>query len=319
MNYFKIFFKPMTVITMVSFALFTLASCSDDDDEMPDPEGPASITAIVVDNPDFSMLKTAVVKAGLTETLDGEGTFTVFAPDNDAFMAAGLSGSDIESLSPETLKSILLYHTLGSKVNAADVPAGPNASVETLNGNSIYVTSNSDGVFVNGIMVKQADVEASNGVIHVISNVFMPPVGNIVETAQANEDLSFLVAAVVRASEGGTNVAALLSGTDAYTVFAPTNQAFQDAGFQTVQDIQNANPDDLTAILTYHVVEGRAFSSDLTDDQQVMMLNAENTTINLDGAPTIMGAGNTESSNIVKTNIVATNGVVHVIDRVLLP
>lgn len=319
MSYLKSHLKPLTLILMVGLVLFSLASCSNDDNEMPNPEQPKSITDIVSQNPDFSILKAAVVKAGLAETLDGEGTFTVFAPDNDAFMAAGLSSSDIESLSSGALKGILLYHTLGTKVKAADVPAGPNAPVKTLNGDSIYLTKNNQGVFVNGIKVKQADVKASNGVIHVISNVLMPPAGNIVETAQANDNLSFLVAAVVRASEGNTNVAQVLSSDGPFTVFAPTNQAFMDAGFPDIASIQAADPNTLASILTYHVVEGRVFSSDLSDNQQVMMLNGENTTINLDGGPTIKGVGNADSSNIVKTNIVTANGVIHVIDKVLLP
>ncbi len=312
--------KPLSMIMMLCIGLVLFTSCSsDDDNDAPPPEKDSSIAEIVSSNPDFSILKDAVVKAGLAETLDDEGHFTVFAPDNDAFEAAGLGSSDLNDLSAEVLKNILLYHTLDSKVKASDVPAGPNAAVETMNEDSVYLTSNDQGVFVNGIMVKQADIEASNGVIHVVSNVLMPPSGNIVETAQVNDDLSFLVAAVVRASEGDTDVATLLSSDGPFTVFAPTNQAFMDAGFESISDIQNANPDDLAAILTYHVVDGRVFSSDLMDDQEVPMLNEETTTIGLDETPTIKGMNNDESSNIVMANIVTTNGVVHVIDRVLLP
>lgn len=320
MNYLIKSLKPLTVMMLVSLALFTFTSCSSDDDNMIDPpESEATITDIVAENPNFSMLKTAVVRTGLDETLASDGEFTVFAPDNDAFGAAGLSMEDIENLPVEVLKDILLYHTLTSMVSAADVPAGPNAAVETANGNSVYLTNNDQGVFVNGIMVNQADIEASNGVIHAIGNVLMPPVGNIVETAQANDDLSFLVAAVLRASEGETNVAAVLSGDDPLTVFAPTNEAFQAAGFETIADIESADPDDLAAILTYHVTAGWVFSSDLMDGQEAPMLNGETTTIGLSGMPTVMGMSNEEASNIVMTNIVTTNGVVHVIDRVLLP
>lgn len=311
--------KFLALMVIAGFAIFSFSSCSDDDDGMPNPPQTMTIADIVAGNANFSMLKTALERTGLDEVLQGDGKFTVFAPDNDAFGAAGLSNDDLENLPVDTLKDILLYHTITSEVKAADVPAGPNAGVEAANGDMVYLTNNSQGVFVNGIQVNQADIEASNGVIHVIGNVLIPPVGNIVETAQANEALSYLVAAVLRASEGQTNVAALLSGTDVLTVFAPTNAAFQAAGFATIADINNADPDDLTAILTYHVTNGRIFSSDLMDGQEVPMLNGGNTMIGLGGGASIKGVSNAEASKIIIFNILATNGVVHVIDRVLLP
>lgn len=317
MNHLKKTTKLLTLILMVNFAFFSLISCSDDD-KLPDVEQ-LSITEIVSNNPKFSILKAAVIRAGLAETLDGNGSFTVFAPDNDAFAAAGLSASDIDNLSPATLQSILLYHTLGTKVNAANVPAGPNAAVETLNENPIYLTINNQGVFINGVLVKQTDIEANNGVIHVISNVLMPPAGNIVETAQANENLSFLVAAVLRASEGSTNVAEVLSSEGPFTVFAPTNQAFIDAGFTDIASIQAADPDTLTSILTYHVIGTRAFSSDLVDGAILTTLNGGTIEVGLNNGATVLGNSNTNPSNIIAVNILTTNGVVHLIDSVLLP
>lgn len=318
MNYSKKTLKHLTKIVMVSLVVFSFTSCSNDDNTS-NPSETSTITDIVINNPNFSMLKTAVVNAGLAETLAGNGPFTVFAPDNDAFAAAGISSSDLESLSTEALSDILLYHTLGSKVEAANVPAGPNAPVETVNGSSIYLTSNNMGVFVNGIMVKQANVEASNGVIHVISKLLIPPAGNIVETAQANENLSFLVAAVLRASEGDTNVAQVLSSDGPFTVFAPTNQAFVDAGFPDIASIQTADPNTLAAILTYHVIATRAFSSDLVNGANLTTLNGGTVEIGLGNTATIKGNSNTNPSNIIAVNIVATNGAVHVIDQVLLP
>lgn len=318
MNYSKRVLNLLAKTLMVSLTLFAFASCSDDDNTIVPAEN-ATITDVVVNNPNFSMLKTAVIKAGLSETLAGNGSFTVFAPDNDAFAASGISASDIENLSAETLKDILLYHTLASKVEASNVPAGPNTAFETVGGKSIYLTKNSAGVFVNGEKVKQADVKASNGVIHIITKVLMPPTGNLVATAQANENLSFLVAAVVRASEGTTNVAEVLSSAAPFTVFAPTNQAFINAGFPSVASIQAADPDVLASILTYHAVAARAFSSDLVNGAALPTLNGANITVGVGSTATVKGEGNNSPSNIVAVNIVATNGVVHVIDQVLLP
>ncbi len=278
-----------------------------------------TITGVVTTNQSFSLLASAVQKAGLAQTLNGTGPFTVFAPNNDAFQASGITSTTINALSADQLKAILLYHTLTSKVPAANVPVGPNAAVATAGGDSIYLTKNSNGVFVNGVKVVQADVAASNGVIHAIGNVLMPPVGNLVATAQSDTSFTYLVAAVLRASQGSTNVAAVLSGTGPFTVFAPTNQAFRNAGFPTIASIQAADPNTLATILTYHVVAGRVFSSDLTNGAMPATLNGEMVTINLSNGATVKGKGNSSASNISKTNIVATNGVVHVIDQVLLP
>lgn len=269
----------------------------------------------------FTYLAAALAHTGLTSTLSTlSSSYTLFAPTDDAFKAAGfLTIQDVMKAPKEVLTPILLYHVLGAKVLASQVPAGPNAAVKTLNGADAYVTSNSKGVFINGNSVIAADVNAANGVIHVIDNILIPPVGNIVATAVANPNFSYLVAAVLRASQGSTNVAQLLSSNGPFTVFAPVNKAFIDAGFKTIADITNANPDDLTPILAYHVISGRVFSSDLSDNMNVPMLAGGNTTITLAGGPKIKGNGNANAINIVKTDVVATNGVIHVIDGVLLP
>jgi len=280
---------------------------------------PSTITDQVSAGANFTLLKSAVVKAGLATTLSSAGPYTVFAPTDAAFAASGVTSDVIASLSADQLKAILLYHTLGSKVLAASVPAGPNAKVVTAGGDSIFVTNNVSGVFVNGIKVTQADILASNGVIHTIGKVLLPPVGNIVQVASSDTTFSFLVAAVVRASTGSTNVAAVLSSGGIFTVFTPTNNAFRAAGFATIDAINAADPATLTTILTYHVIPGRVFSSDLTEGAQPVTVNGGKVTISLSSGATVKGNSNTTASNIVAANIMASNGVVHVIDQVLLP
>ncbi|WP_294185042.1 fasciclin domain-containing protein [uncultured Sphingobacterium sp.] len=301
---------------LMVFSMITV-SCSKDDDKQMETTG--TISAMVSMNKDYSILASAVTKAGLGETLSSTGPFTVFAPNNAAFESSGMTSADISSMSAESLKSVLLYHTLSAKVVASSVPAGPNAEVKTANGSNVYVTKNSKGVFVNGWAVTSPDMMATNGVIHGISHVLMPATKNIVALATANSDLSFLVAAVLRASQGTTNVAQLLSGSGPYTVFAPTNQAFINAGFTTIASINQADPAALTKILTYHVLSARAFSSDLSDGQMLSTLNGEKVTVKLSGKAMLKGKSNTSESTITGVNMLATNGVVHVIDQVLLP
>lgn len=282
-----------------------------------------TITDVVSNNTSYSVLKEAVVKANLATTLSGTGPFTVFAPDNTAFTASGITSSTVSTLSPAQLSDLLLYHTIGSKILAASVPAGPNAKVVTAGGDSVFVTKNASGVFVNGISVAQADIAADNGVIHRLTKALNKPSGNIVATAQTpGSGLDSLVKAIVRANNAPGGDPTLIStlSTVTITVFAPTNAAFtQLLSALSLTDINQIPVATLLAVLRYHVVGGRAFSSDLVNGP-LTMLAGGNTTISLTAGATIKGNGNgVNASNIIATNIMARNGVVHVIDRVLLP
>jgi len=301
--------------------LIFLSSC-DKDETTP---ATNTITDVVVSGSNFTTLESAVIKANLQATLSGAGPFTVFAPDDAAFAASGITTAVLNSLTAPQVQNILLYHTIGSKILAANVPAGPNAKVITASGDSVFVTKNATGVYVNGIKVNTADISADNGVIHTIGKVLIPAAGNIVETAVASR-LDSLVKAVTRATTapGGDPTLASTLSSARLTVFAPTNAAFTQLlsalSLSKIDDIPVAT---LLAVLRYHVVGGRAFSSDLSNGN-LAMLAGGNTVINLTngtaGGPTITGNGNgTNKSNIISTNIVCRNGVVHLIDRVLLP
>jgi uncharacterized surface protein with fasciclin (FAS1) repeats len=301
-------------------ATILFSSCKKDDDPTP---ATNNITDVVSNTASYSVLKEAVVKANLAATLSGTGPFTVFAPDNAAFASAGITSATVTSLTATQLSDLLLYHTIGSKILAADVPAGPNAKVVTAGGDSVFVTKNAAGVFVNGIAVAQADIAADNGVIHRLSKALNKPSANIVATAQAaGSGLDSLVKAIVRANNatgGDANLINTLS-TATITVFAPSNAAFtQLLGALGLTDINQIPVSTLLPVLKYHVRNGRAFSSDLANGP-LTMLAGGNTVISITPVATIKGNGNgANASNIVATNIMARNGVVHVIDRVLLP
>ena len=309
----RFFLFPLT------FALI-IAGCKKEEDVTP------NIATLVTTSSEFSLLSTAVGKAGLAVTLSGTGPFTVFAPNNDAFAAAGLSSTAVAGLSASDAQKILLYHTISGKILSTDVPAGPNAKVVTVGGDSVFVTRNTSGVFINGIKVTQADIPVSNGVIHKLTTgVLIPPVGNIVNTAVLAKLDSLVKAVTVAATAPGgdpTLPSTLSSGT--LTVFAPTNAAFSALlTALNLKDINQIPVSTLLAVLRYHVVAGRKFSSDLTNGNLTMLAGGA-ATINLTngtgGGPTITGSGNGgNKSNIIAANVMCTNGVVHLIDRVLLP
>ncbi len=312
----KNYFKRIGAMTLATALFISFTGCEDDD---PAPLQQDDIVAIVVNNPDFSYLEAAVLRAGLADTLKTQG-LTVFAPTNAAFVAAGFpTEAAITAADVNVLKAVLRYHVLTSIVKAADVPAGPNAEVTTYGGGKIFATRNASGVFINGIKVDQADLSAKNGVIHVINKVLLPPAANIAGVAIANPNFARLVQALTK-----TGLVPAVNGADVRTVFAPTNAAFVTAGFDSTA-IANADAATVTAlsdVLKFHVLNGRAFSSDITNGgTAATLLTGKSITFAINGASiTAKGAGNgTNSALISPANIMATNGVIHVIDRVLLP
>jgi uncharacterized surface protein with fasciclin (FAS1) repeats len=305
--------------SFISIFLFSIlvVSCKKDKDI---PEVKLStLKAEIASRSDLSLMDLSVQKSGLTSKLDSTaGSFTLLAPTNEAFAASKIDAALINSLSSDQLKELVLYHIIDTKFISSELPDGPNAKVTTASGDSVFVTKNASGVYINGIKVQTANIVASNGVLHTISKVLVSPVGNLVEAVLADTTLTYLAAAVVRASQGSVNVAALLSSGGVFTVFAPTNQAFRDAGFASIDGINAADPNVLAAILTYHVLAGRVFSSDLTEGAQPTTLAGGTVTISLVNGATVKGSGNASTSNIIGTNLMGSNGVIHLIDRVLL-
>ena len=254
---------------------------------------------------DFGTLVAAVKAAGLAETLSGAGPFTVFAPTDAAF--AKLPTGTVEALlaNPEKLKSILLFHVVSGSVMAKDVTGLKTAP--TVFGQDLAVDA-SDGVKINGATVTAADIACSNGVIHVIDTVLLPK--NVVEIAAGNEDFTTLVAAVTAAG-----LAETLSGDGPFTIFAPTNEAFAKLPAGTVEDLlKPENKAKLAAILTYHVVPGKVMAADVAGLSKATTVQGGDVSIKSKrDTVTINGA------KVTATDIVGSNGVIHVIDTVILP
>ena len=296
----------MTVAAMA--AVITLTAC-EKDEEMKSISD-MTVAEYAISDANFSILVEALSKAELVDVLNGTGNFTVFAPTNSAFTAlfSELGVTGIKDLSKETLTPILLYHVLGTEVKSSMIISGYVSTLSKSGDNplSLSVTAGM-GVMLNGnTNVVTADVDVVNGVIHAIDKVLLPP--TVVDIAIDNSAFSILVQAVVKADLAGT-----LSGTGPFTVFAPTNAAFEalftELGVSGVADLTAAQ---LTPILTYHVVSGNVLSTQLQAGA-VPTLNG-NIQIALAPSPTING-----SSNIIITDVQGTNGVVHAIDKVLLP
>jgi transforming growth factor-beta-induced protein len=321
----------LSVLLVLAFALAACAPAATpaptampQPTSMPDPTAtPAPALSDIVDTAvadgRFTTLVAAVQAAGLVDTLKGEGPFTVFAPTDEAF-AKLPAGTLDELLKPENkqkLTDILLYHVVSGKVMASDVAGMTSAS--TVLGKDITIKADMGNVYINDAKVILTDIETSNGVIHVIDSVLLPPADeaaamdkkDIVDTAVADGRFTTLVAAVQAAGLVDT-----LKGEGPFTVFAPTDDAFAKLPAGTLDELlKPENKQKLTDILLYHVVSGKVMAADV---------------VGLTSAPTVLGKDIkvtvkdgkvylNDTVQVIITDVEASNGVIHVIDAVLLP
>ena len=309
-------------------ALIALVGCGSDSDDLPTPPTPpapppapepTTVVDVAVADGNFTTLVAALQATGLDATLDdADSTFTVFAPTDDAFALLGQDTIDALLADTDTLSGILTYHVLAGEVDAAAATAAVGTTVETVNGASVGISSLNGSLFVNQATVTATDIQTDNGIIHVIDAVLTPPTprgeptANIVETAVAAGSFTTLVAAV----EAAGLVDTLSDESASFTVFAPTDDAFAMLGQETI-DTLLANTDVLSDILLQHVVGAEVNSiaaytlvgNDAETASGAMIpisFNPDTDTLTFGGA------------NIVTTDIYTTNGVIHVIDMVVV-
>lgn len=307
MKKFKLLFLSLLLISTIA-----LVACSDDDDN----NQPINSTIVDVakSNPNFSSLVKALSITGLDKALENKtASFTVFAPTNQAFadLLTELKLSSLNDVPKETLSGILLYHVLGESKMAGSITTG---YFKTLSAGPMDKTTLSLYIDMGTTMINKrakiadTDLKAANGVVHVINKVLLPQ--KIVDIAVTNPTFSILVAALTKA-----DLVTTLNGKGPFTVFAPTDDAFK-ALFKTlkVSGIADLSKDALTPILLAHVVSGNVTSGQLTNGDVQTLNSAKKVKINTTGGVTIDG-----NIKVVLANVQGSNGVVHVIDKVIVP
>jgi transforming growth factor-beta-induced protein len=284
----------------------------------------------------FNTLATALTAAGLVDTLKGTGPFTVFAPTDAAFakLPAGTLDALLKPENKAALTRVLTYHVVAGKVKAKDVLKLDGKTVKMVSGDTVKVSIKGTKVMVNDSNVTAVDVAASNGVIHVLDAVLLPPdlkladtkatttlpqtttpvasTKDIVDTAVGAGTFKTLAAAL-----GAAGLVDTLKGAGPFTVFAPTDDAFKKLPAGTVETLlKPENKDKLKALLTYHVVSGKVLAADVLklDGKMVKTVNGAEIMISVKGGKVFLN-----DSQVTTTDIQASNGVIHVIDTVLMP
>ncbi len=311
----KLFVLPVLLVALLAAGVFAPVAAAE-----------PTIVEIAASSDDFSTLVAAVQAAGLVDVLNGPGPFTVFAPTDAAFAkllsGLGISAEDLLA-NQELLTNVLLYHVVPGELYAADVLE--QGVLTMANKHYAWARVMGGAATINEAHIVATDIKASNGVIHVIDTVILPPAweynsfaadpsqieANIVEIALQNEGWSTLVAAVQAAGLVET-----LSGPGPFTVFAPTNEAFSELLGElglTAEELL-ANEPLLTSVLLYHVVPGRVFADDALAEGTLTMADGNTATVSTRGGEVYING-----AKILRANINTSNGVLYVIDEVILP
>ena len=262
----------------------------------------------------FKTLASLLTTAGLADTLSTGGPYTVFAPTDAAFAKVPKATLKALAADPAKLKAVLLYHVVPGAVTAGDVVK--LTSAKTLEGESVAIKVTGGSVFIDGAKVVTPDVTASNGVIHIIDSVLIPrslqttaaPTKNIVQTAVAAGQFKTLVSLVKKAG-----LAATLSGKGPFTVFAPTDAAFAKVPKATLAALAKDKMK-LRDVLLYHVVKGEVTASQVVKLRSAKTLEGKSLSIRVSGKSVLVGG-----AKVTTADVMATNGVIHVISKVLLP
>ncbi|MBP1838210.1 fasciclin domain-containing protein [Formosa algae] len=336
--------KTTLKYVLAFFSLVLIVASCDSDDDGVEMTADQNIVEIAQETSELSNLVAALTLAdsgtdsNLIATLSGDGPFTVFAPTNQAFVDLLAQLDDYNSLSDfdtdegkAMLTTILQYHVVaGAAVSSSALT--DNQEITTVQGETVMIDL-TDGVYIEdatevSAMVTTADIEASNGIIHIIDKILLPQeiidminAETLVELVSGNEDLSILEAAVIKADLVDT-----LNSDGPFTVFAPTNDAFVallDALGDDYNSLDDFDTDEemalLKNILLYHVIPSEIYAADLTETSVETAYTGNNLSVVASGSSFVIQDATGENANILAADVMASNGVAHVIDRVLLP
>ena len=324
---------PGRLLVLVLWLLVAL-SCKKNDDTVASPQ---TIPDRILEGSQFNVLRAAIAYAGVSDALK-DGNLTLFAPTDSAFQASGLGTiATILAMPKEQVRAILMYHVIYGVVRSTDPNIRPNATVnvQTANGKSVNIIGPAAGLFddihISNATVTKPDQVVANGIIHTIDRVLLPPAGSPLAVLQSNPDLSLFVAALNRVSSTRPDLVKALNGggttnTSTVVLFAPTNAAFQAAGYSDVTAINSADVQTLAHLLAYHFLDGGVayswYIKAVSTGSGSKWATVEGTQLNMftsNDSFTVKGQKNATPAGVKQADISATNGIIHIIDKVLQP
>ena len=315
----KIFnYKSFRLGVIALSALVIFAGCDKDDDPVGPVLGTETLDAKLAARADLSLFKAAIDKARLTNFTQGGGPFTLFAPNNAAFNAIGITtAADLNTLDSNLLVQILTYHLQAGARSYVEIPLGPNANMTTQGGLTQYASRKippaTPNAYINGVLVSERDIAASNGYLHIIDKVLFPPLLTTAQALAAQPNYARFAQAVVKTATTTT--------TNPLTIFAVDNAAMIAAGYDSTTIANATGPalTALTAIVRYHVVPRRIFSPDLTAGPLKTVQGGNITVAGTPGNFTLKGNNNPTPFSIVNSDVITTTGVVFSISGLLKP
>ncbi|HSZ86474.1 MAG TPA: fasciclin domain-containing protein [Puia sp.] len=320
------------VVILLFAAIIIFIGCVKNSTTTP-PVASPTVAQTIKSGTNTTLFNAALVRTGLDTVLNNlDSNVTVFIVTDQTMGLYGLGATVIDTMNVDTLKRILEYCIINSKIPFGNnYPANvlTNLNTQISNGDSVFITDTLGGVFVNGISVPTTNVGAKNGYLDVLAQPLFPPAGAILQVIQADTTLSFFDTAVaLTAGATNNNIQALLTSGNIYTVFVPNNNAFRNAGYSRVDTV---NVNTLANFLAYHIVAGRYFTSDMSIALANSLVTNDTTTkatistlpdsaikVTLGLNYQVEGAADSVAANVYAPNIMAHNGVIHKIDRVLL-
>ena len=327
----RFFRNTIGALLITAFFMCLLSACTKTKTNIPVVSTTSTIAAIIKHATNLTIFDSALSKTNLLMMLDSAngGPYTVFAPPDAAFANAQIADSTFSKMDTAFLRRLVLYHLVAGETKTAaaiaQTLAGPNSPYASMGGDILYFSVYGSSIFVNGNQLTQTDVTGTNGVIHAVSNVLIPPTGNVFQTikniSNADTTCTQFLAALNWASTGSTNLDTLLSSGGTFTVFVPNNSAFRTYFKDTTTiDFTAYSADSIATLLKYHIIPNRLFTSDIANSAGAITLTGDSlrfyNSISL-------SVGKTDSTNAnfssggTSTNIMANNGVIQKITGVL--
>jgi uncharacterized surface protein with fasciclin (FAS1) repeats len=289
----------------------------------------STITTILKGSANATFFYYAMTRTGLDSLFNSTdifSIFTVFVPTDNAFEVSGITKSILQAMPDSALRRLVLYVAIQKELLSYNV-RNADQNYQTLDSETVFLTNNRNGFYINGIPVSQGDIKVKNGVIQFIWEAApLPPAGDLLYLIHSDTTFTYLAVAMNRANTitatlGFPNFNYYFKGySGVLTLFAPTNQAFRSNGYPDTTFINMANPDSLFSLITYHVLPTRLFTSDITNGQRFPTQLGDSIQFSISGASLqVIGNQNAVPANVLKTNITANTGVLFTIDQVLKP